>query len=263
MAKTALITGASSGIGYELTQLFATDGYNLVLVSRNAQKLLQLGAELKGKFEIEVKVIPKDLSLPRSSSEIFIELQQLAIHVDVLVNNAGFGAYGLFAEIDLATELDMIQLNLTSLTQLTQYFLKEMLKRGEGKILNVASTAAFQPGPLMAVYYATKAYVLSFSEALYEELRGTGITVTCLCPGATQSDFQRRAHIEKIKFLKFKIPDAKTVARTGYLGLMQEKRLVIPGFKNKLFAWGVRLIPRGLAIRIVKSLQELREDLTL
>lgn len=259
--KTALITGASTGIGRELALLFAKEGHSLVLVARNEQKLLELAGELKEKFGISVKVIPKDLSLARSPSEIFIELQEAGIFIDSLVNNAGVGGHGPFAQTDLDTELDMIQLNLVSLTHLTKLFLKEMLKRGSGKILNVASTAAFQPGPLMAIYYATKASVLSFSEALAEELRGTGVTVTCLCPGPTQTEFQERAGVGRLRLFDLtRMMTAEEVARVGYNGLMRGKRIVIPGIMNQLFVFLVRLGPRSLITRIVRSFQEARKN---
>ena len=252
--KTALVTGASSGIGCELVKLFARNGYNLILVARNEQRLHELGSALESKFGISVKVLAKDLSLPRSSAEIFIEVQRESIRVDVLVNNAGFGNHGLFSETDLDTELDMLQVNLVSLTHLTKLFLKPMLSRGEGKILNVASTAAYVPGPMMGVYYATKAYVLSFSESLSEELRGTGVTVTCLCPGPTISDFQKRANIGNILLLKSRMMDSKTVAEIGYQALMKNKSIAITGFANKVLISLSRFSPRWLIARIIKGL---------
>ena len=254
--KTALITGASSGIGYELARRFAEEGFALVLVARNKEKLVEIADELKEKFGASVTTLAKDLSNPLSPSEIFIELQQKSISVNVLVNNAGFGSSGPFAEANLANELEMIQVNVTSLVQLTKLFLREMVRRDEGKVLNVASTAAFQPGPLMSIYYATKAFVLSFSEALSEELLGTNVTVTCLCPGLTRSDFQKRAGLENVRLVRGNIMSAKVVARAGYRGLMKNKTVVIPGFQSKLFVFLVRLAPRKWVTRIVKILQE-------
>ena len=254
--KTVLITGASSGIGYELTRLFAEDQYHLVLVARNKENLTRLAGELKQKYGTPATIIPKDLSLPLSPAEIFIELQQKSIFVDVLVNNAGFATYGRFAETNITDELEMIQVNVTSLVHLTKLFVKEMLRKGEGKILNVASTAAFQPGPLMAVYYATKAFVLSFSEALSEELRGTAVTVTCLCPGATQTDFQKRAGLGDVRLFRAGTLSARAVAEAGYRGLVKNQRIVIPSFASQLFAFLVRLGPRSWVTRIVKFLQE-------
>src|SRR5512145_187300 len=180
--KTALITGASTGIGYELSNLFAHDGYDLVLVARNKPKLEQMAREFQQTYGSSVTVLAKDLSTPTAADEIFAELQSVAI--DVLINNAGAGVHGLFSETDLAQEMQIIHLNLVSLTRLTKLFLTGMLVRGQGRILNVGSTGSFVPGPLNAVYCATKAYVLSFSDALAEELSGTGISVTALCPGA-------------------------------------------------------------------------------
>ena len=255
--KTALITGASTGIGYEFTKLFARDGYNLVLVARSEQQLHKLADELQEKHGIAVKVIAKDLSNANAPDEIFVELQQEGMTVDVLVNNAGFATYGKFTEIDLNAELQEMQVNMVALTHLTKLFLPDMLKKGWGKILNVSSTAAFQAGPLMAVYYATKAYVLSFSEALAEELRGTGVTVTVLCPGPTESGFQRRANMEDSRLFRGnKVADAATVARIGYRGLMTNKTVVIPGLRNKLLAESVRFIPRKVAARVAKIMQE-------
>lgn len=231
-----------------------------MLVARSKQKLTQVVDELKEKFGVSVKIIAKDLSIPTSPEEIFTELQHESIKVDVLVNNAGFASYGLFAKTDLAAELQMMQVNMVSLTHLTKLFLSDMLKQGEGKILNVASTAAFQPGPLMAVYYATKAYVLSFSEAIANELRGSGVTVTALCPGPTASGFQKRADMEQSKLVSDrKIMDAETVAMIGYRGLMENKTVVIPGLKNNILAQSVRITPRNMATQIVRNMQERKE----
>lgn len=257
LAKTALITGASSGIGCELAQIFAAHNYNLVLVARSEQKLQEIAAELKQKFHISAKVISQDLSLPGVPAAIFEELQAAEIKIDVLVNNAGFATYGLFVETNLNVELQMMQVNMVALTYLTKLFLPAMIARKEGKILNIASTAAFQPGPLMAVYYATKAYVLSFSEAIANESQGTGVTVTVLCPGPTASGFQSKAQMEESKLLKIsQIMEAKTVAEIGYRGLMDKKTVVIPGLINKILALTVRFTPRNLATKIVRSMQE-------
>lgn len=256
-SKTALITGASSGIGYELAKIFANRGYDLVLIARNKQKLSRVADEFQEKFGTLARIIVEDLSIPNAPTKIFQQLQQDAIAIDVLVNNAGFAAYGFFWETDLDAELQMMQVNMVALTHLTKLFLKEMVARGQGKILNIASTAAFQPGPLMAVYYATKAYVLSFSEALANELQGTGVTVTALCPGPTESGFQARANMERSKLVSGKrIMDAKTVAEIGYRGLMNNQTVVVPGLKNKLLTLSVRFTPRNLVTKIVRSMQE-------
>ena len=254
--QTALITGASAGIGYEFARVFAREGHALVLVARNKEKLDQIARELKDQFAVSVRVMPQDLSQPGAPEEIFRELQKDSVAVDILVNNAGFGGYGFFFETGLKPELEMLQVNAAALTHLTKLFLKGMVERKRGKILNVASTAAFQPGPLMAVYFATKAYVLSFSEALANELKGTGVGVTVLCPGATQSEFQQRAGIERMKLLKAGMMDAETVAKAGYRGMMQNKTVVIPGIGNNIFAFLIRLGPRSWVTTIVRFLQE-------
>jgi uncharacterized protein len=255
--QTALITGAANGIGYELAYIFGQNGYNLVLVDRIDEKLQEIALKFQEKFGILVKPIVKDLSISTSPNEIFLELQQENIKVDVLVNNAGFGTYGLFNETNLKDELEMLQVNLVCLTHLTKLFLKDMVKQGAGKILNVSSAAAFQPGPLMAVYFATKAYVLSFSEALANELEGTGVTVTVLCPGTTHSAFHERTGMADSKLMQGKrIMDAETVANIGYQALMKGKTIVIPGLINKILAKIIRFIPRNLVTKIVRSMQE-------
>ena len=257
--KTALITGASGGIGYEFAKLFAQDGYNLVLVARSEQKLAQMANELSERHGILVKVLSKDLSHPATPDEIYADLQQESIDLNVLVNNAGFATYGFFTEIDLITELQMMQLNMLALTHLTKLFLQGMVEKKDGKILNLASTAAFQPGPLMAVYYATKAYVLSFSEAIANELEGTGVSVTALCPGPTQSGFQARANMEDSKLVRGGLMDTGTVARIGYRGLMEGKTIVIPGSRNRLGVLATRFVPRNMATRTVRRVQERAE----
>ena len=254
--KTALITGASSGIGYELTKLFASDGYNLVLVARNQEQLMQIAGELKEKYGVSVKVISKDLSATSASEEIFTELQQESIEIDALVNNAGFATYGLFPETDLDAELRMMQVNMVTLTHLTKLLLPGMLQRRWGKILNVASLSGFQPGPLMAVYAGTKAYVLLFSEALANELQGTGVNVTVLCPGPTESGFQKSANMEDAKLFSGRVMDAQTVARVGYRGLMTNKIVVIPGLRNKILVGAVRFFPRNIVTRVTRNVQE-------
>ncbi|MBP5971947.1 SDR family oxidoreductase [Brasilonema sp. CT11] len=255
--QTALITGAASGIGYELAHLFARDSYNLVLVDKNGQKLSEIAEEFPKKFGIYVIKIVKDLSIPTAPEEIFTDLQQASIKVDVLVNNAGFGSYGLFYETNLAAEMEMLQVNLVSLTYLTKLFLKDMVNQGNGKILNVASTAAFQPGPLMAVYSATKTYILFFSEALANELKDTGVTVTVLCPGPTESAFHKITGMADSELLKNKkMMSAESVAKIGYAGLLAKATVVIPGVKNKILAELVRFTPRKLVTEVVRSMHE-------
>jgi short-subunit dehydrogenase len=258
--KTALITGASGGIGYELAKLFANDHYNLVLVARSAPKLAQVADELQRQFGISAKAIPLDLTAATAPQLLFDQLQSEGIAVDVLVNNAGYGVLGEFSKISLGDTLGQIRLNVTALTHLTKLFLGPMIERHFGKIMNVASTAGFQPGPLMAVYYASKAYVISFSEALANELDGTGVTVTCLCPGATDTGFQGRAGLENtMLFKKLRPMEAKTVARDGYRGLMAGKTLVISGFRNWLLAESVRFSPRKLVTAVSRKVLDKAE----
>src|SRR6266568_282065 len=253
----ALITGASEGIGRELAKCFAGHKHHLILVARSEEKLKRLAGEISTAHGVCGSSIVQDLSDPDGAPNVRKRVQELSLAVDFLVNNAGVGTYGLFAETDLERELRMMQLNMVSLTALTKLFLPEMLKRRQGRILNVASTAAFQPGPLMAVYYASKAYVLSFSEALANELRGTGVNVTALCPGPTESGFQKRANMEDSKlFSGRKIMDAATVARAGYRGLMAGKTVVIPGIRNRLLVETIRFSPRSMVTQIVRNMQE-------
>ena len=259
MNKTALITGASSGIGYEMTKYFAQDGYDMVLVARSEQILNELAQELESQHNVSVKVIAKDLTVPTAPDELFHQLQQEGIHVDVLVNNAGYGSYGRFAETDLSKEMNMLQVNIIALTHLSKLFVGPMLAKKEGKILNVASTASFQPGPLMAVYYASKAYVLSFSEALAYELKDSGVSVSALCPGPTTSKFQEVAGMQKSKLLENATMDSKTVAKIGYFGLMHNQKVIIPGAMNKLGAMSVRFMPRKLVPGVVYRMQSSRQ----
>jgi len=254
-----LVSGASSGIGWELVKLFAENRDDLVLVARRRKKLDQLGRDLNAAFGVTVRVIAKDLANPKAPTEIAQELSTGGVKVDMLVNDAGFGVYGPFSQTDGAKELEMLQVNITALTQLTKLFLPAMLERRSGRILNLASTAAFQPGPLMAVYYATKAYVLSFSEALANELAGTGVTVTALCPGPTETEFQKEAGLEKTRLFSSPfVRDARSVARAGYEGMLSGKRIVIPGLANQILAQAVRFTPRRLVTAIARSLQEQR-----
>lgn len=256
MAKTALITGASSGIGYELAKLFAQDGINLVLVARDESRLQQIASDLGG---VQVKTIRADLSRPETPVAIYEETGRGSIAIDYLVNNAGFGVSGPFADTDLDAELNLIQVNVTSVVHLTKLYLGDMLRRGAGGILNVASTAAFQPGPLMSTYYASKAFVLSFTEAIATEVRKTKVTVTALCPGPTATDFQRRAKIEGIRLMKsgpFGMMSASEVARIGYRGFLNGKVIVIPGILNKIGVQMVRIGPRALVRQITQKLQE-------
>lgn len=255
--KTALVTGASSGIGLELARLLAQDGYDLVLVARREGVLARLAAELEGDHAIRAGVLPCDLSRPEAADEVFEALQADSVAIDVLVNSAGFGLYGRFEEIDTAAACDLLQVNIVALTHLTRRFLPGMVERGAGNILNVASLAAFMPGPMMAIYHASKAYVLRLSAALAEELRGSGVTVTALCPGYVRTGFQDRAglRLEEVRLSRLGMMDVSTVARAGYRGMVRGKRVVVPGLVSKLLALGAKLGPRGVVTRVARWLQ--------
>lgn len=250
----ALITGASSGIGYELTKRFARDGFDVVLVARDEAQLKRIRDALEGTFNVSVTVIPKDLSRPGAAAELYREVKGNGIEIDILVNNAGFNVYGPFFETSSREELEMIHVNIVALTQLTKLFLPAMLKRNSGKILNVASTAGFTPGPYSAVYCASKAYVLSFSEAIAEEVRGTGVTVTTLCPGPTKTQFAERANMRNTKIFQGRLSSAVEVADAGYRGLFQGRTTLIVGRMNKLLIFSLRFSPRHLITRVAKTL---------
>jgi short-subunit dehydrogenase len=258
VSRTALITGASSGIGRELARIAAKDGRDVVLVARRIERLEELGFELTQNFGVAAHCIAADLADPASPARIVREVPDHC-EVDLLVNAAGLGVHGFFADTSLEKELESIRVNVRALTEVTKAFLPAMLERHRGVILNVASTAAFQPGPLMAVYYATKAYVLSFTEALAEELHGTGVTATALCPGPTVTEFQKHAGMEDTPlFSGFLVSDAAAVARAGYAGAMRGKRVVVPGLANRILGLGARIGPRRLSTRIARKLQEKR-----
>jgi short-subunit dehydrogenase len=257
-ARTALITGASGGIGLDLARLFAADGYRLVLVARNEQKLGAVAAELRARHGIDALVLPIDLSDTAAPEEIARLLEDRNIPVDVLVNNAGFGSHGPFVQAELAEQLNMIQVNVAALTHLTHLFLPGMIERKWGRVLNVASTASFEPGPWMAVYFATKAYVLSFSEAIATELAGTGVAVTALCPGPTATGFYDRAGIVQTPIIHANTMDSAMVARMGYRAMNQGRAVVIPGLKNKLLTTAVRFTPRAMVRMIMNKLNGTR-----
>jgi short-subunit dehydrogenase len=254
-AETALITGASSGIGLEFARLFAADGTALVLVARGREKLEALAGDLGRRHGVSVRVLAEDLADPAAPDRILAELGRQGLLVDVLVNNAGFGARGTVAGLDLRRQLEMIQVNVTALTHLTRLLLPGMLERRRGGVLNVASTAAFQPGPNLAVYYATKAYVLSFSEALAEEVKGRQVTVCCLAPGPTVTNFAATAEMEATRLFRLGALGAPTVARAGYRAFRRGRVLVVPGWRNRLGVFGVRLLPRAVARRVAGYLQ--------
>lgn len=254
--KTVLVTGASGGIGYDLSSVFAENGYNVVLIARNKQKLLALANQAQQMFGVSARVIVKDLSRPNAAEEVVRELEREGIQIDVLVNNAGFGVLGNFAFTSKQDEQEMIQLNITAVASLTKLFLPLMIKRGSGKILNVASAAGFQPGPLMANYSATKAYVISFSLGVAEEVRESGVMVSVLCPGPTFTGFQERAGIRENQFLKLVFADSRTVAQAGYEGLMAGKAVIIPGFFNRMSVFVSRISPLSLTARFLKRFRE-------
>jgi len=251
MSKTALITGATSGIGYEFSKVFAKNRYNLVIVSRNREKLNAVAGELGQLHDIQVKAISKDLCKFSAPQELYDEISAGNIDIDVLVNNAGVGLNGRVVDLSAAKQMDLIQLNIASLTILCKLFGADMVKKSSGSILNVASTAAFQAGPFMSTYYASKAYVLMFSEGLNAELKRTGVTVTTLCPGPTRTDFFRRAGMKgsKLEKIPFLMTPAE-VAGIGFSGLRKGKRIVIPGLVNKILAFSARVLPRGLITTI-------------
>jgi len=256
MNKTALITGASAGIGLEFAKIFAKGKYNLVITARNETKLNELASEIKTKNNVNVKVITKDLSKQSAGEEIFDELKNENIVTDVLINNAGFGVFDNYWDVELQDEKDMLQVNIMALAELTNLFAKDMANRGGGKILNVASTAAFQPGPTMAGYYASKAFVLSYSQAVDFELRKKGVQVSTLCPGPTITEFQIRANMEDLNlFKKGFTMSAEEVAQIGYNGLMKGKPVIIAGAMNKISAMSSKISPSKVSMKIVNWLQ--------
>jgi len=248
----ALITGASSGIGYELANLFAKDKHNIILIARREDRLKQLSRDLENDYKIKTLVIPKDLSQSQSAQEIYDILKQNDITIDYLINNAGFMVYGRFSDTNWSEDHKMIQLHMVTLTHLIKLFLPDMLRRENGKILNIGSTGSFVPGPLNAVYCATKNYILSLSEAIAEELNGTGVTVTALCPGGTKTEFAEKANIKNSSVHFFEVMEAKRVARIGYKALMKGKRVVIPGMLNKIQIFSIRFTPRIVVSKLIK-----------
>lgn len=257
MNKTALITGASVGIGFELSKIFARNGYNLVLVSRTKKKLEANAKELESKHGIQAKVISKDLSQSTAPQELYDEIVAGGIEITVLVNNAGFGLNGKFVDINKDKQMELIQLNITSLTILSKLFGTDMVKRRSGQILNVASTAAFLAGPFMSTYYASKAYVLLFSEGIRNEFAKYGVDVSVLCPGPTHTEFGERAEMNHTKLLNVQwVMNAAEVAEIGFAGLMNKKKVIIPGIMNKILAFSTRLTPRSLLALITRYLNQ-------
>jgi len=251
---TALVTGASSGIGWELALELARQGHNLVLSARREDKLRQLQQQILAAHpNLTVTLQPADLSQPGAGAALAVALADQQI--DVLVNNAGFGDYGLFWETDARIMEEMLAVNVVALTALTRAILPSMVSRKTGRILNVASTAAFFPGPYMAVYYASKAYVLSFSGALSEELKNTQVTVTCLCPGPTTSEFQERASLKTSKIMQLSMMDAATVAKQGVAATLRGQRTVVPGLQNRLNVFAPRILSRTRLAQIIARAQ--------
>ncbi len=256
MSNTALITGASNGIGEEFAHIHAARGGDMVLVARSLDKLEALKSELESKHGVSVTVMTEDLSIAGSAEKVFAATEAAGIQIDILINNAGFGGHGKFHERDRAREEAMMQLNMATLTSLTHLYLQGMVKHNAGKILNVASTAGFMPGPLQAVYYATKAYVLSFSQAIAEELSDTQITVTALCPGAVKTGFVAEGNLEGVEIFD-KAASAESIARFGYAAMEKGKLVVINepalGF---MLTWIIPLLPRKVLLKISRKAME-------
>ncbi len=254
-SKTVLITGGTSGIGLELALIFARQKYRVVIAARDQKGLDQTAAGLRQISGQEVVTIISDLSQPQASEKLYDQLKRKNIVLDVLVNNAGFAEYGLFKDISLEKHLSLVQLNATSPMVLMKLVLDDMVRRNEGKILNVVSGAAFQAGAMLSVYHATKAFMLFMTEAVQEELKDTNVTVTALCPGPTKTAYHEKAHLTT-RLMKFNYMEAATVARAGYNGLMSGKTVVVPGLINKLIIQSIRLAPRKLVVKITRWLQE-------
>lgn len=255
---TTLITGASAGIGAELAKVFAANGHDLVLVARRRDALEALAGTLEGKHGITATVIVDDLGDPEAPERIFAAARDARIEVDVLINNAGFGLGGEFSETPIEREITMVQVNVTALMHLTKLFVAPMLKRRAGYVMNVASTAAFFPGPLQSVYYASKAFVLSFSQALAEELAPSGISVTCLCPGPTETEFAQVAGMKSVRLPNLDVADAADVAEFGYHALMNGTRVAVPGARNKLVVQAQRFVPRRIVAKAMERMQRRR-----
>jgi uncharacterized protein len=256
MNQSVLITGASSGIGYEFAQVFARHGHDLILVARSGDKLMALQQDIEQRYGTQVAIFTEDLSDLSAPERLWEGIQQQGLAVDILVNNAGFGDYGPFAQADWPKQAQMLQLNIVALTHLTRLCLPAMVARGQGKVMTVASTAAFQPGPLMAVYYATKAYVRSFTQAIANELQGTGVTAMVLCPGPTRSQFQAASNLGSIPWFNTnRWPTAATVAEFGYEALKRNRVVAVHGFTNWFFTFLIRFLPDALVVELVRRIQ--------
>lgn len=254
--QTALITGASAGIGIDLAECFAKGGYDLIITARTEPALREVAERIAKAHNVKVTPIAADLGLPNAGARLAAEIAQRGLTVDVLVNNAGFGQAGPFAETPIEPQVGMVDLNVRALVELTHIYWKGMLAKKRGGILNVSSMSAFQPGPLMSIYYASKSFVLSFTEALWEEARGTGVKVSCLCPGPTVSQFHGRAGTDKTRLAKTSKPMASMpVAQEGYVAFQNNKRVAVTGLQNKFLVGAIKMMPRGLVLRIVRHLQ--------
>jgi uncharacterized protein len=258
--RWALITGATEGIGYELAKLFAADGYNLVMVARTDANLQQRSQEFTDQYGVDVVTIAKDLFQPEAPFELYDEVKSRGITVNVLVNDAGQGQYGLFVESDIRRQLDIIQLNVTALTVLTHLFLKDMVARNEGKILQLASIASELPGPWQTVYHGTKAYVLHFTQGLIRELKDSEVTITALQPGATDTDFFNKADMQESKILDTKLSDAASVAKDGYDALMKGDDKIVSGFKNKAMVASSNVLPDSMVAAQMDKMQQPRSE---
>ena len=254
--QTALVTGASAGIGVDLAECFASDGYDLILAARTESALRQVADRLATSYRVTATPIAADLQAIGGGTRLADEIARRGLSVDVVVNNAGYGVAGAFDRSDRAPQLGMIDLNDRALVELTHIYWPRMIANRRGGVLNVASTAAFQPGPLMAIYYASKAFVLSFSEALWEEARGTGVKVSCLCPGPTVSKFRERAGTGKVRLSKASTPMASMpVARMGYDAWQANTRVIVTGARNRVMASLIPFVPRTTVLRLVRNLQ--------
>ena len=257
--KSVLITGASSGIGYEFAKIYAKNGYNLVITARRQENLENIRKELES-YSVKIETIVLDLSKEGAAKKLYENVKEKGIVIDTLINNAGFGLYGNFIETDVDREAEMIDLNIKSLVILTKLFLKDMIAIDKGEILNVASIAAFQPGPLMSVYYASKSFVLSFSEAVRNEIRKTNVNISVLCPGPTATEFERSANFEKSTlFTRIKVMTPEKVALIGYKGLQKKKSIIITGKINSTLIFLNRFVPREVIVNVARKLQELKK----
>lgn len=253
MNTYTLITGGSAGIGLELAHLFAKDNNNLILVARNEKKLDEVKLEFKNLYKIDIKTLALDLSKEENVYKVYKYVEENNLTVENLINNAGIGSFGSFTQVSIERDMELLQININALTLLTKLFLPKIVELKSGGILNVASTAAFQAGPGMSVYYASKAYVLSLTEALHEEYKDKMLKITALCPGPVDTEFQNKSNIKKAEFAKKYIMNPKAVALEGYKGYLKNKAIVIPGIKNKFLIQLLRISPRSLARRIIMS----------